>query len=236
MVSTSLTDFYKQQWEDLRQLNHLDWRILALFGSLISLVNLSNVVLPKLIQGLEGNIDFIFYVLASNLITTSFSIYGVWTVSKNQAIMLIRFWIISQVEKTWGMINFLPLKMRHNILNKDRQKKSYGSFLFFTSSRRRGLIFVYFILMIISFMGVISSSADITYIVYQKDITSIILDILKIGGSLNFLIIEGSFNLVHLLISFIHCVIFSLGIISYHYKEYNDNFQVPSRIDSTRAN
>jgi len=69
--------------------------------------------------------------------------------------------------------------------------------------------------MIISLSGVIDSCAYINYEFFHIDITNVIPD---------FLIVDGNFKLVYLISSFIFRIIFSLSIIYYHKKKYEDTF------------
>jgi len=101
-----LLEYYKEQWEDARELNHLDWRVVTVFGTLISLIEIANLFFPYFIPQLADKDEWFIFIFISSLINTSFASYGILTVAQNQGIMLIRFWIITKIERIWFSDNY----------------------------------------------------------------------------------------------------------------------------------
>lgn len=140
-------EFYKQQWSELHDFNELDWRAITVFGPLMTLTKILIILIPFFIPAVKGTDELRRFILSSSLIEISFSYYGISTVSKNQSVALIRLWIISRVERRWGIKDrFLPLGMDCEEI------KCYQVFLkeLFVRSRRGCLFIVYSFLMFTS--------------------------------------------------------------------------------------
>ena len=98
-----LIEFYKVQWEDIRDLNNLDWRVALIFIPLVGAFSAVVGILSEWVQRvpdipLEIN-DYAQTIQAFALIIFVLCVYGLWTVAKGQAHSRLKFKTLDEIEK-----------------------------------------------------------------------------------------------------------------------------------------
>jgi hypothetical protein len=105
-----LLEFYKVQRDFLEDLNNLDWRVALIFVPFVAAVSFVFSV------AIEFDLkDIGFYtnaVKALALISYSISVYGLWTVTKNQFHAGLRWQILRKIEDELGYKHLVFRKTR----------------------------------------------------------------------------------------------------------------------------
>ena len=100
-----LMEFYKVQWNDINDMNNLDWRVALIFIPLIGAISFVFGI------ALEYNLKEINYytqaIKVVSLIVYLICLYGLWTVAKGQAHSILKFKTLSEVEKALDLHGYI---------------------------------------------------------------------------------------------------------------------------------
>ena len=92
-----LIEFYRIQWNDIHEMNNLDWRIALIF---IPLIGAFSAVVGILSQWVPPEVTYyIQSIQAFGWAVFMLCLYGLWTVAKGQAHSMLKFKTLSMVEK-----------------------------------------------------------------------------------------------------------------------------------------
>jgi len=92
-----LIEFYKVQWNDIFDMNNLDWRVALIF---IPLIGAFSAVVGILSQWVSPDIkNYTQSIQGFALVAFLLCLYGMWTVAKGQAHSILKFKTLKLVEK-----------------------------------------------------------------------------------------------------------------------------------------
>lgn len=147
-----LLELYKAQWNDIYGLDSLDWRVALMFIPLIGALSfIYGIAWEHLSQEISVYTDAL---RAISLIVYLISLYGLWTVTKGQAHVTIKFQTLDKIEKDLGWDSYGP-------------KRHVGALRRAVTCRRFLLFLVYL------FLGLLCFSMVITPIIEWKFHSSI---------------------------------------------------------------
>lgn len=133
-----LIEFYKAQWNDIRALDELDWRVALIFIPLIGAVSFVFGIALEL-DLKELNI-YTSAIKIISFISFLICLYGLWTVAKGQSHSILRFKTIKNIEE--------KLDLRCYMFDRDEEVSGLWKV---GVSRRTVLFIVYSILAFLSF-------------------------------------------------------------------------------------
>jgi len=128
-----LVEFYKRQYEDINEMNHLDWRVaLLLFPMVVSFSTIvgivSSVIEKPTIAVFEKSIQ------AFSWLIFLICMYGLWTVAKGQVWVTLRYKIMREIERETRMDRFFPEGIKN-------PSKGLGWGIWRVIAARRSLLF-----------------------------------------------------------------------------------------------
>lgn len=133
-----LIEFYKTQWGLVHDLNNLDWRITLLFVPLVGAISFVFGIALQL--GYTEMSNYIEAVKAISMISFMLCLYGLWTVTKGQFHLMLKFETLGRIERDLGYDHYV-------IHRKEKFKHIWPLF----AVRRTVLFLVYLVLGILSF-------------------------------------------------------------------------------------
>jgi len=177
--------FYQQQWQDIYHMDMLDWRVIAVFGSLITFSDIVQILIPVMFPRVIEMEDWYWFIFFANLINFWLAVYGMWSVVKDQVYMLIKMLQIQKVEKDMNLSNYVLKRMREG--NFPKNKFDFTKRMFKTS-RRGPLVIIYLVLAFASmfslFLGIRTLLGDYFWTIGV--ILAIIFPFLAVGITLYF--------------------------------------------------
>jgi len=142
-----LIEFYKVQWNDIHDMNNLDWRVSLIFIPLIGALSFVFGITWEHVPQEVSN--YTNAIRAISFITYLICLYGQWTVAKGQAMTTLKFKTLTDIEKSLELSN----KVKVHSYVYVRPKLVCGWSFWPTIVCRRIVLFIVYV-----FLGILSFS------------------------------------------------------------------------------